>query len=900
MSLYTVSSESSACCSPNDNLIREASTGVTKGNPNPRSFGRLHSNDSNKPESASAVVRVVAADYSKQMEAMRDRTSALERYKILVNKARRTPVKTRNSGIAESTLPHSEPLAAQEKAADGSKINDVATTATVIHRTTAGSTGNTSPSSHNDRRSTKGRLTTYTKQVEGMREDAPQSAADSNSSAASFQGLAPKTEGGIHVPSKDDDRRPGEPDKELFDTTDHKPSHKEPNAQPPTLPEPIEFPSNPKRDSMRPDYEPITSRHNIHDRTHSLDSSNLLLKSDANLDVPLNSSVGGNSLSDQNVCPPHADEQELQRPSKALKTGQAAAAKRQVVRKSTKEENLNELHQAGPNEERISGNGSQTAFWIRPSSALYEMTASIGAKRKDSARMDVSNEGESVERARVGTSRSGKNPSEASLQDRRPRFSTFFSSHRAPAKGVDSKTSKMSVRSSNPTAPNSCLVSPRDHSLSYDLSALAKPFPCNSFPPVDSQSPSISVVLLSRKNIQDTSLNQPVSSRRKLLPTSDSSQSSLGLLSTEERPKGSVVKGKAVAARPSRREGNVHVGEVPAASNVTPKQPASAIKLSKASPKTMQRKSSVNFDTSQSETSEPMGDPTPDGLPPKATPLNLSSSVILSARSSCSATSMKGRANPSIMTPISTPKSSARAKSDVASPLGGFLVNDGKRNLNNTPTGKDAVGFSQSKLRGRTDTNTITHHIPSADSSIIEMNKENICDKNGYPSDLNRHPKGRLSTLGTRQQLSANEMVGSMLQGIIQQTRRVLPCYLCGEMINATTYHVHMEICRRTTEVLMEEHAMPSTVWEKIESISTMNVPISSSSQEERDAFAMACYKCALHLVIPCRICGIRIRIHDAKEHEMLCGKTYYDNSKAAQRVRRAADEILSHAANAE
>lgn len=49
-------------------------------------------------------------------------------------------------------------------------------------------------------------------------------------------------------------------------------------------------------------------------------------------------------------------------------------------------------------------------------------------------------------------------------------------------------------------------------------------------------------------------------------------------------------------------------------------------------------------------------------------------------------------------------------------------------------------------------------------------------------------------------------MLVSVLQGLVQQTRHVLPCYLCGDMQNILSYKHHIAVCRPRTLALLDEY----------------------------------------------------------------------------------------------
>ncbi|CCW67731.1 unnamed protein product [Phytomonas sp. Hart1] len=851
MSLYTVSSESSVCGSPsNFNTVREASVGLFKATTPPPSTAVPHAKALPPPERTSGV----AADYSKQMEGLRDRTSALQRYKLLVNKARLTPERTKENDPA------------QKRTLEGATSNGLSNAERKTTLTAEGPVVGAFSAPRKDRLPLKER-------AGGKQGDGSWKTADSDPSSTSRKILPSSTKDHLHNHSNDGKQHVCASDKEPLTTTNGKHKPVELNSQPLGLPEPIEFPSNPRRNTMRPDYEPITIRHNLDDQMESFNSRSSVLKPNTNFEDPPPTSTD-DLLSELNSTFPEISEREHQRPSKAPKTRKTSAVKHHGDKPNGKDDKMNGSQHTDSNKERIPANGSQTAFWVRPSSALYEMTASIGAKRKSSAQMEIISEDDLTAHSRVGASYGSTNLSEASPHERRPQFTTYFSAFRGSTKGVDNRSSKMSVRSSNPAASNSSFESPRASLISYDFSGLAKPSQCSSARLADSRSSRASFIPISCRNSQGALSSQPGSSRNRRLNTSESSQSLLEPTSTAKRPQNGGGKSKGgLSTRPKSEKNDVPACEVP---------DGTALQTMNSSPRTKKRTIVVNINLPQSEMGDFGLDPKPEGRPPKATPGNRSSSGVLSpCSSSFSPRTFQPRENSPSRTSPGLLKNRGQEKWDAATASGGVEAVKAKGADGGAPA---ALGLPDVDKENRG-----------------EVEKGQRLDGNGDRADAPVAPSGGPSAGIIRHPpSSAVEMVRSMMQGILQQTRCVLPCYLCAEMIHATTYHVHLEVCRRTTEGLMKEYAIPPKVWENIEGLASRAIPISSSSQAERDGFVVACYQCALGLVIPCRICSAHIRIHDAKNHEMLCGKASYNNSKAAQRVIKAANHILRHATNVE
>lgn len=153
-----------------------------------------------------------------------------------------------------------------------------------------------------------------------------------------------------------------------------------------------------------------------------------------------------------------------------------------------------------------------------------------------------------------------------------------------------------------------------------------------------------------------------------------------------------------------------------------------------------------------------------------------------------------------------------------------------------------------------------------------------------------RRTTGQLGATGCESSTTiARAAVAGMLQGIVQQTRRVLPCYLCAEMQSVGAYHLHLDLCRPRSEALFEERHVNTA---PLRAIEQKEIPTMSCSEAQREAFTADCYACAKALLVPCTKCGGHVRVHDAKEHELLCGRSYYDKSKAAERLRSTVDRI--------
>ncbi|KAG5496323.1 hypothetical protein JKF63_02625 [Porcisia hertigi] len=162
----------------------------------------------------------------------------------------------------------------------------------------------------------------------------------------------------------------------------------------------------------------------------------------------------------------------------------------------------------------------------------------------------------------------------------------------------------------------------------------------------------------------------------------------------------------------------------------------------------------------------------------------------------------------------------------------------------------------------------------------------------------------RASHTGGAVTASTNEVVAAMLQGIVQQTRQALPCYMCADEQTASAYRVHVDMCRPKAEALLHEYytatkdtkAIPAALQERIQHMALQEVPSTTSPEAARDAFTMECYQCLKAMLVACRKCSVHVRVQDLKEHEMLCDRAYYQSSRAAERVRATVQRIQNAA----
>ncbi|CAD2216126.1 dentin sialophosphoprotein precursor [Angomonas deanei] len=159
----------------------------------------------------------------------------------------------------------------------------------------------------------------------------------------------------------------------------------------------------------------------------------------------------------------------------------------------------------------------------------------------------------------------------------------------------------------------------------------------------------------------------------------------------------------------------------------------------------------------------------------------------------------------------------------------------------------------------------------------------------------NARKQARTST-GSAPRLSANtsgDLLTAVLQGVAQQTRRVIPCYYCAEMQNVGTYKVHLDVCEGRSHTLLRDRGVSEEqLQQALEKVKELPIPSLVSEEGERETFTYAAFLCAKTLLVKCSKCQTSVRVHDVKEHELLCGRSYYVGSKAEQRLREAVDRI--------
>lgn len=120
--------------------------------------------------------------------------------------------------------------------------------------------------------------------------------------------------------------------------------------------------------------------------------------------------------------------------------------------------------------------------------------------------------------------------------------------------------------------------------------------------------------------------------------------------------------------------------------------------------------------------------------------------------------------------------------------------------------------------------------------------------------------------------------VAAVLQGVLVQARRVLPCYYCGDPQHLFTYRLHLDLCQARTEALYTHYGLNPL--RLAMSVPKQSVPGSMASEADMDAFVHACYQSMKESILSCPNCGASIRIHDFPGHEDTCGETKTDSNK--------------------
>ncbi|KAG5471086.1 hypothetical protein CUR178_02394 [Leishmania enriettii] len=533
--------------------------------------------------------------------------------------------------------------------------------------------------------------------------------------------------------------------------------------------------------------------------------------------------------------------------------------------------------------------GSQAAFWLRPSTAMYEMTASIAAKRKD-------HYGDEEER-RSTPSRRNQNPSRPCTANASttsscgtPRSCTSITSEAKPR-----FTTHMTARRWERHGECSAAV-PSGTAITYDSiyslsqSTVRKGAFCR---PRQRVSVEVSSENRTCDSPRRTSHHQP---KRRAVPQVCSGRSSQGRPSCTLSP---LSSGPATTASSSEVHRAIDAGRVStrqqnsfskhcagvAARNSLPEDSAGAA--------VRQVKRSKRRVVAAAAGESPAKDEAPASLKPEINKkLHFESEdepVPRKTVPQCTGCVVNLPVEPALET--LSPGSTVHL---LQAPCEGSPYKSCRRE-------HDLTGI----LAGPNDHADTELHLAAQKASMEREGRVSASQTRTAPESCRqaRHARmdGPQASYGTNTTTtSTNEVVAAMLQGIVQQTRQTLPCFLCADQQATSAYRVHVDRCRPKAEALLREYYatdddtrdLSAALVERIQHMASQEVPSATSSEPVRDAFARECYQCVKAMLVACRKCGVRVRVQDIKEHEMLCGRACYLSSRAAERVRATVERI--------
>ncbi|KAG5470667.1 hypothetical protein LSCM1_01913 [Leishmania martiniquensis] len=536
-------------------------------------------------------------------------------------------------------------------------------------------------------------------------------------------------------------------------------------------------------------------------------------------------------------------------------------------------------------EKVIQLSGSQRAFWLRPSTAMYELTASIAAKRRDhhgdeeERRSTPSRLQQSLSQscaAHTGTASSCGTPRSCPsiASEAKTRFTTHMTATSrerhgespAAAASAPPKTYDSIYSARQSTVPKSVSSHPRQR-LSIDAASVHRT--CDS-PHRQPQRRAVPRVCSLRSSLERRhSTLSLLSSDSPVTVSSEECHRAAGTGRVSARQQDSFSKHCARVAtrnslaedsagaaakpmkRPKKRAVVATAGEVPAKDEATaPSKPEVHKKL--------------HF--------EPEDECVPRTTIPQSTGRVVQATVEPALETSSTKSPIHGSHQPG----EGTPSKSRRREHDLtASPARPDDHADAELRLSpqEAPTEpKEGVHAQQ------------TPATPGG------------CRQARYASMGGAQTSRATGAVTT----STNEVVAAMLQGIVQQTRQTLPCFLCADQQATSAYRVHVDRCRPKAEALLREYyaaiedvkEVPAALQERIQHMASQQVPSATSPETVRDAFVRECYQCVKAMLVACRKCCVRVRIQDVKEHEMLCGRACYLSSRAAERVRATVERI--------
>ncbi|GET91603.1 hypothetical protein, conserved [Leishmania tarentolae] len=533
--------------------------------------------------------------------------------------------------------------------------------------------------------------------------------------------------------------------------------------------------------------------------------------------------------------------------------------------------------------------GSKKAFWLRPATAMYEMTASIAAKRKDHHE-DEEEMRRSSNRRHQNYLRSGTATASTASSCGTPRghFSTTaeakprFTTHMTAADRERYEEVPPAVISA-PAQTYSSIYSARQ--ATAHKSSLSRPGPrvsteasaanrtCDS-PHRPSQRQS------QRRAVpQACSLHSPLGRRSSII---SHLSSDLPITASSEERHRAVNSGR-VSTR-QQDSFSKHCARVAARNSRLEESTAAAADLPKRSK------------TKTAATSA--GEPPAKGESAVLLKPKVHKKLQLDSEAECESSTNVLKATQCVLASQVEPK--------PMPPSPETMMHDLHRPAEGSPSKSRRRENDLTASPARPDDHTDGESNHDVQDAVMEREKEEARVRQARTA-LESFQKARHSCMNDLQasratctSTSTNEVVAAMLQGIVQQTRQTLPCYLCADQQNTSGYHVHVNLCRPMTEALLREYYaavdevkdIPAALQERIQDVASQEVPSSMSSETERDIFAKRCYQCVKAMLVPCRKCGVHIRVHDVKEHEMLCGRACYLNSRAAVRVRSTVERI--------
>ncbi|KPI90095.1 hypothetical protein ABL78_0740 [Leptomonas seymouri] len=587
--------------------------------------------------------------------------------------------------------------------------------------------------------------------------------------------------------------------------------------------------------------------------------------------------------------------------------------------------------------------GSKTAFWLRPSSAMYEMTTSIAAKRKEYAEHEGITSPVSSRRGSrsfhaipsggssslYGTPRSRGGPNAATaLPEERPRFSTHMSAadrklyeeggaaiNPTPASTYDAIFTNRQCVMQRSSARRSQEVGSVTHAVGTTASSVASSTPRGTprgvpqrravAPRADVvQSPS-SLSRLSSNTLLQTPTEGPpsVNAGRVSARQQDALTKHCARVAARDAARAEELAAAAPLMNATTAEANIRKVKksVPAAAGATTvaaqlkAQPTAASASVHVRPQLKRAAAPVQAGRGVRSVlecgatkAEKCDEPSWQMVAPEPT-----RRFSTPARQANEEEREVGRAaapdEPSPHTTVhgrhadedATPSKSRRREYDVTASPPRDEATDGNGDDNAHCAAQCAAMALEKKAARAQQAREVLESSRLARQSRTEAARTSHSLTAGAPT-------------------STNDIVAAMLQGTVQQTRQVLPCYLCGELQCTSGYRVHVSACRPKMEGILREYFtavagladIPDELKERIERLASQEVPSSNSDVSVRDAFAKECYQCLKSTLAPCRKCGTHLRVQDLKEHEMLCGRSYYMNSRAAERVSSAADRI--------